>query len=181
MDYHQPMRKARNISQPDSSIILLRSNGEIVDRNSPRNSFGIMGTIWNQPVRDCLWKIEAVTFNEKTGEFLLADERGQIFNFSSVENLYRLIRPASTHVSAITFAPYRKLEVIIAYENGAVILLDTESQQVISSISPLPNTSAVSSSNGYCPPAVRIMHCHPSKPLLAMVANDLTVSLWNLK
>ena len=161
--------------------VYLRTAGPFIDKNGRADEHGLLTTIWNYPMRGHLWKMESTVFNTNTGEFLINDERGQIYRFSIGDALYESIRAASTPVSAISYVNYRNFEVIIAYENGSVIIFDTESKELIGSLVPIPNTSAVSVTSSLPSAPVRILRCHPSKPLVAACADDCTVRLWDLK
>lgn len=132
-------------------------------------SGGLLITIFNNSVKGQFRRMSSAVFNEVTGQFAIADENGSVFNFSLVENRYSTLQISSIPVSAMTFVHSRRDQIVIAYENGVVILMDTITQKILGNI--LKPTAATA----------RIMRCHPSKPMLALGSEDGAISLWDLR
>lgn len=87
------------------------------------------------------------------------------------DNLYRTIRLASTPLSCITFIPSKNSQLITAYENGNVILMDTEFEETIDLSLKYPDM---------CKSVIRILRAHPIKPLVMMAHDDQSIALWDL-
>jgi WD40 repeat protein len=87
------------------------------------------------------------------------------------ENLYRTIRLASTPLSCITFLPSKNSQLIIAYENGQVLLIDTEFDETIDLSLKYGNMGKS---------VIRILRAHPTKPLVIMAHDDQSIALWDL-
>lgn len=102
------------------------------------------------------------------GCFVLADERGQIFKMSLTNNKYQSIRLASIPVSAMAFIPNLKHHLVIGYENCVVIVMDTNTKEIVGNIQQKN------------PSPARIIKCHPTLPLLILVADDGFIGLWDL-
>ena len=119
-----------------------------------------------------LWQLHSVSFNKRNGRCIIYDERGQIYIFSVKENIYRTVRLASTPLSAMSFITSRSSQIIAAYENGDVFLLNSESIDVINMTVMCPSLAKS---------AIRLIRAHPSKPVVAMASDDMTVALWDLR
>ena len=119
-----------------------------------------------------LWQLHSASYHKRNGKCIIYDERGQIYIFSVKENIYRTIRLASTPLSAMSFVTSRSSQIIAAYENGEVLLLNSESIDVINMTAQCPSLANST---------VRLIRAHPSKPVVAMASDDMTVSLWDLR
>ena len=126
-------------------VVHLRTKGKIMNQNAASRADGLVSTIWNYPVRETLWKIKSAYFNQKTGEFALADERGQVYMFSTSQNFYRVVRKASVPVSACSFIHCHMHEIIVAYENGVILVIDSVNRDIVQNIqiSSKPTASVV--------------------------------------
>lgn len=153
------------------NIVYLRSKGKFLDQNSSAQVDGLMCVIFNIPVRERQWKMRSVCFMSKSGEFAVADERGQVFVLSIADNTYKAVRMASTAVAACEFVNSRNDEIIISYENGLVLVLDTQTRDIIQNISIQPTSMAT----------VRQLRTHPSLPLALLVSDDKHIFLWDLR
>lgn len=122
--------------------------------------------------RRLLWRLHSACYNKKNGSCIIYDERGQIYILSVKQNIYRTLRLASTPLSAISFVLSRSSQIIAAYENGDVLLLDSESSNIINMTVQCPSLANS---------AIRLIRAHPSKPLVAMASDDMTVALWDLR
>lgn len=87
------------------------------------------------------------------------------------QNIYKTVRLASTSISAIAFLLSRSTQIVTAYENGDVLMLDTDSDDVIVLSSQCPSMSNST---------IRMMRTHPSESIVAMASDDRTISLWDL-
>lgn len=156
----------------DGSVLLLRSSGSLMERrSSPARRAavqGLMRTIRNFPLRKREWAFACTCSNPRTGEFALADARGQVYVLSPQGNVYRSVRLASTPVSSLGFVSARLNELIIAYENGSVLVVDTVSKDIIGNLQHSGNA------------AIRMIRAHPSKPIAMLVSDAKVVSTWSL-
>jgi WD40 repeat protein len=118
-----------------------------------------------------LWRLHSTCFNIKDGKLAIYDERGQIYMLSIQENLYRTIRLASTPLSSITFLPSKNSQLITAYENGNVLLIDTEFDETIDLSLKYPDMGKS---------IIRILRAHPTELLVIMAHDDQSIALWDL-
>ena len=88
------------------------------------------------------------------------------------DNLYKTIRLASTPLSSIIFIPSKNTQLITAYENGNVILIDTEFSDTIDLSLKYPDM---------CKSIIRVLRAHPTKPLVIMAFDDRSIALWDLR
>ena len=153
----------------DASIVQLKSKGTILDKNATSRPGAPMVTFLNFPIRSHVWNLEKVCFNKATGDFAVVDERGQVYAMSLVDNIYRIARLASTPVSAIEFVHSRTTQMIVAYSQGAVVVIDTLTRDIVGN---LQTQSTLGQS---------IVKCHPTKPFAVMVSSSCLVSFWDLR
>lgn len=119
-----------------------------------------------------LWQLRSVAVNRKTQKCIIYDERGQVYFLSIQQNIYKTVRLASTTISAIAFLLSRSTLIVTAYENGDVLMLDTDSDDVIVLSSQCPSMSSST---------IRMIRAHPSESIVAMASDDRTISLWDLR
>lgn len=159
----------------NSSTVYLHAEGKLLDKNAvgADSDCGIIATIWNYPTRGQLWRVWKCGFHRGAREcaFASADERGQIYEFDIDTNRYHTVRLASNAVSAIEYVHCVRNQLIIAYENGTVLVNDTETKAIVSNI-------PVSRRQGGI---IRLIRCHPSKPIAIFVAENGNISIWNLR
>lgn len=156
----------------DGSTLLLRTSGSLMERRSSQSKRvelnGLMRVIRNYTHRRNEWPFNTSCSNNRTGEFAVADARGQVFVLSPSENTYHSVRLASSPVSCIGFVTARLNELIVAYENGVVLVIDTQKKEIIGNLQ----------HNGNSP--VRMIRCHPTKPAAILVNDEKVVSFWSL-
>ena len=99
------------------------------------------------------------------------DERGQIYVMSIKDNKYSTVHLASNPISSMAFILSQPDQIITAYENGDILLLDTDSNNVINIAAQCPSMTAAT---------IRIIRTHPSKPIIAMASDNKVVSLWDI-
>ena len=150
-------------------VIYLKSTGKFLNRNTPQLEGGLLAVFRNHTVRNKLWALTTVCCNLKTGGFVIADERGQVYKMSAVNNLYNSIRLASTGVAAMCFINQHKNHLVIAYESGAIVVVDTHTKDIIGNLQVKAKTVA------------RIIQSHPSELKVAIASDDKTVAIWDLK
>ena len=132
----------------------------------------LLGIVRNYEIRGNQWNMIAVCINEKKPEeMLMADERGQVFLFSTNENTYKLVRAASGHISALSFIPTKPGQMIVAYDNGCIQVIDIYLKNTLNNV----RTSNPILSN------VKIMSCHPKKQIILIASSNKEVSIWNLE
>ena len=148
--------------------VFLQTTGKFFNKNAEE---GIVSTIWNFPVRGHLWKIQRFAFDNRTGDFATVDERGQIYWYSMKHNIYSLIKKAAAPVVALDFAPANARQLIISYQNGAILLLDIDSKSIISNIPHLTSMEHMTPT----------LICSHMKSAVSAVAYDDTITLWNMK
>ncbi len=103
------------------------------------------------------------------GEYCIADSDGHVYRFNLAQNQYYSIRSSTIAVSSMEYIHSRSDQLALAYNNGLVIIVDTVSGGVISNIQ---NT------NGS---AIKLMKCHPTKPMLITASAQGVVSIWDLR
>ena len=163
-----------------TDILLLKATGSILESNSSAQDDGLLRTISNYPMRGLLWRIESVCFNWQDNEFAVYDERGQINILSLSSNSYRFVRLASTPISAMTFiAADRHSQLLIAYENGETLLVDTVTGDVLSNLTATFQGLLFPSISSHA--IIRLLKPHPSKPLVISATDASIVSLWDLR
>ena len=110
--------------------------------------------------------IRHVAINDRSSEVALADEIGTIFVVSLRDDECRIARLASNSaVTAVEFLASHSSTVVVAYENGLVLSIDTHTKEVLMNIR----------SEGNIPQ--RMLRCHPTRNVLAMVAENLQLSI----
>ena len=147
----------------------LKQSGKLWDKNAGTASDGLVIALSNYQLNDHLWKIERTCSHSVSGDVASADERGQVYVYSVAQNAYNAVRLASTPVSALEFIHCRKSRLIVAYAHGTIAIVDTEAKSVIGHLQLAR------------PAAITHICCHPSKPLATLVADDGTVSIWDLR
>lgn len=91
---------------------------------------------------------------------------------SIAQNTYKTVKLASTPISGLASMLSRTNQVVAAYENGEVLLLDTDSADSICLSAQCP---AMSKS------VIRIIRAHPTENVIVTASDDQTVSLWDLR
>jgi hypothetical protein len=147
----------------------LAFQGKIYDKNSSPGEGGQIACLKNFVVKNHLWKFVHVVFNIHTSDFIAADERGQVYIFRLSDNSYSSLRLASFPISALEYVHTHASHVMVAYENGLVIIVDTLSKEIVANVRPRGSS-----------PVVHIKCC-PSKHLAVMLADNGQLILWNIK
>ena len=119
-----------------------------------------------------LWRLHSTCFNEKTAKCIVYDERGQIYDVSIKQNCYKTVKLASTPISSLASMLNRTNQVITAYENGDVLVLDTDSAISINLSAQCP---AMAKS------VIRIIRAHPIENVVIMASDDKSISMWDLR
>lgn len=148
--------------------VFLQTTGKFFNKNAQE---GIVSTIWNFPVRGHLWKIQRLAFDARTGDFATVDEKGQIYWYSMKQNVYSLVKKAAAPIVALDFAPANARQLIISYENGAILLLDIDSKAIVSNIPHLTSMANVAP----------VLVCSHMKTAVSAIAYDDVITLWNMK
>lgn len=68
--------------------------------------------------------------------------------------------------------PSKSTQLITAYENGSIILMDTEFDDIIDLSLKYP---------AMCKSVIRVLRAHPTKPLVLMAYDDRSIQLWDLR
>ena len=156
----------------DGSTLLLRASGSLMEVRSPLTKRielnGLMRVIRNFPQRNKEWAFSCSCANERTGEMSLADERGQVYVMSPADNVYRSVRLASSPVSCLGFVTSSLNEIVIAYESGVVVVIDSQKKAIVG------NLQQVGSS------PIRMIRSSPTKPAVILVSDERVVSFWNM-
>ena len=144
----------------------LSTTGKIYDKN---NKGGLLCTLKNHAVRGHTWQFQKLCAHIQTGDFIAADERGQLFIFNIVDNVYHSLRLASNPVSAIEFVQSRPSNAIVAYNHGIVVVIDTSTKEVIANLNP----------RGSDP--VCCIRCSPVKPIAILLTTTGNITMWDLR
>jgi hypothetical protein len=149
--------------------VSLQSGGSLWNKLQAPAPSGLVSTVFNPPVKDRIWKITKVCVHHRTGHIATADERGQVYSYSLDDNSYSCVRLASTPVSALDFIQSRKNELMIAYQNGSIVVVNIESKLIVGTIR-LPS-----------PSPIILIRCHVKAPVATMLAQDGSLSMWDLR
>ena len=151
-------------------LIHLGSKGRLLEMapsfKDLKSRHGEICAIQNFEMRGKQWKFSCSCSSPISGEFAVADDRGEVYLVSVEANSYKLIRSASAPVAAMAFISCRRNQLLISYESGQVVLVDTESRDVLANIQ--------TERSGL--PPVRFVKCHPSKPMVVLASDDACVS-----
>jgi hypothetical protein len=147
----------------------LSFSGKIYDKNRAPTEGGQIACLKNYIVKNHLWKFVHVVFNIHTSDFVAADERGQLYIFRLSDNTYSSLRLASFPISALEYVHHHASHVMVAYQNGLTIIVDTLSKEIVANVRP----------RGASP--IVYMKCCPNKHLAVMLAENGQLILWNLK
>lgn len=150
-------------------MVFLSSSGSFIDKVGLQHDMGMVCTIWNYPMRGQLWRMHQVSADVKNKRFAIADERGQVYCFDVKENVYSLVRMASVSISAIQFVPGSNSQLIVAYESGVVLIIDTLTKGILANISMQSGT------------VVRLIRCHPTKMVVLLGLDDGSIAMWDIK
>ena len=109
----------------DQVVEHLKTAGIVIPRPIVRPN-GLLQTLRNFSMRDKLWRLDTICFDgRRAGEFAICDERGQVFAVSMKRNEYHMIRHASSAISAMAFVTSRPKQLLLAYESGDIVIVDT--------------------------------------------------------
>ena len=169
--------------------VFLRNSGKI---NLPLSASGKLKpsstevgeplcTIINYPVRGRVWHFERIAFHGITGDVAIADERGQIYTINMKDSTYRTSRFASTTITALEYIHSRATQLVVAYESGKVIIIDTFCCSRLHCNCPKDIIANIQPEGFGIPSTQRIIKCHPSKPFAVMLSDDLVLTLWDLR
>ena len=151
---------------------------------TPTTPNGHLVTIRNYPVRSLSWKLEFICCDSCCGNLAISDERGQVFLLSMDGNEYRLLRKASSPISCLAFVLSQPHHLLIAYDNGELLTIDTISGNVIKLISN-SHSSPQRRHPHIIVPCIRLLRTHPTKPLAVSATDDVDrgtacISLWDM-
>jgi len=107
--------------------------------------------------------------NHHTSDIAVGDERGQIYTVGVAESTYRVSRLASSAISAMEFVHGRIGSLIVAFENGRTLIIDTRSKEIIGNIQCEESSPQ------------RMIRCHPKELLAATVSDNLVLGIWDLQ
>ena len=143
------------IEGSDGSELLLKTSGSLMEMRAPAAQrhllFGLMRSVRNHPHRGKQWPITLSAANARGNQFAIADARGQVFLLDADKNRYHAVRLASCAVSALGFVTSRVGELIVAYENGSVLVIDTDKRDIVGNLQQQGGS------------AVRMIRAHPNK------------------
>lgn len=157
------------VDESNLTNVYLKASGKFLNKiDTPfEGEAGLVASFWNYPTRNKQWPITYTCFNQKTGGFSIADERGQVYKMSISNNHYQSVRLASTSVSSMSFLSAQKNLLAIAYENGIIVIIDSNTKDILGNIQTRHKSTA------------RLIRCHPTLPRLILATDDRTVSLWD--
>jgi WD40 repeat protein len=153
----------------EGNTIYLKTTGKFLNKNSKARPGGLIATFKNYSTRNKVWNINTICFSPKSGGFAIADERGQVYKMSVSNNAYDSVRLASTGVSAMCFINQHKHHLIIAYDSGSIVVVDSHTKDIIGNLQ-VKNKSIA-----------RIIKSNPGKLQVAIASDDKTLSIWDLK
>lgn len=165
-------RKAQTKDSPTVDGVAtgaLSFSGKIYDKNSTPQEGGHIACLKNYCLNNHSWKFVHVAFNMHNSDFIAADERGQIYCFRTSQNTYSSLRLASFPISSLEYIHTHASQVMVAYENGLVIIVDTLSKEIVANVRP----------RGASP--VVCVRCCPSKHLAVLLAENGQLMLWDLR
>lgn len=152
-------------------VIPLDLKGKIYNKNKKSNIKlgGLFSVLRNHFIRKKCWKFLFCSFHKQTSNLCLLDERGQVYLLNFKDNYYYSLRLASFPVYSIEFIHSRPSNIIISYQNGLTIIVDTISNEIISTIS-------LRGSDPICK-----IYCNPFKPIVILLSLSGILTLWNLR
>lgn len=153
----------------ENHVVYLKTSGKFLNKNNPVLQGGLVTAFRNHTARNKTWPITTVSCNPHSGGFAIADERGQVYKMSIQHNTYNSIRLASTRVSAMCFVNQHKNHLVIAYESGSIVVIDSHTKDIVGNLQ-VKNKSVV-----------RFIQSHPSQLKIAIASDDKTLSVWDLK
>lgn len=161
---------ATHASPEDVPVVHLKSAGRLLEMTPSfkdlKDRHGEICDIQNFEMRGKQWKFSCSCSSPISGEFAVADDRGEVYLVNVEENAYKLVRSAHAPVAAMAFVACRRNQLLISYESGQVVLVDTESRDVLANIQ--------TERSGL--PPVRFVRSHPSKPMVVLASDDACVS-----
>lgn len=158
--------------EDDDHLIYLKSSGKIIgNRHALPLAGGLLVAFKNHSMRNKHCSLSQVCFNIKSNIFALSDGRGQVYamNVNPNDNRYESIRAASTPISAMCFLSKHKNHLVIAYENGNIIIIDIVSKEIVGNL-PVKSKSPT-----------RIIRAHPTELVITTVSDNQSISVWDLK
>ena len=142
--------------------IPLDLEGKIYNKNIKikPNLGGLFSVLRNHLLRGNCWKFLACKLNKERNELFLLDERGQIYLLNFENNIYSSLRLASSPIFSFDFlhSASDKSCVVLSYQNGLTIVINTITNQIISTIY----------SRGSDP--ICNICCHPNKSLVILLS-----------
>jgi hypothetical protein len=151
-------------------LISLKTEGRLMEMRQSVKALkergGLVCSVQNFEMRGKQWKFSCSCSSPLSGDFAVADDRGEVYTVSIEDNSYKMIRKAHAPVAAMCYIPCRNNQLLISYESGQVVLVDTKSNEVLANLQ---------SEKSGCPP-VRLMCAHPSKPIVVLTSDDACVS-----
>jgi len=164
-------RPSGGIAVDNDHLIHLKASGPIVkNKFSMFASGGLMVAFKHYSTRHKSTALTNVCYSHRASSFALCDERGQVYNMliSADVNRYESIRSASTAVAAMCFLAVHRNHLVIAYENGGIIILDVSSKEMVGTL-PTKNKSPT-----------RLIVSHPLELQVITVSENKCLYIWNL-
>lgn len=162
MAYREGLNKDRNISLDGAE-----SGAILNDAWAPLEHYsgGILATF------EYTHHLHQISINCKSGDYLIADNRGKLYSFSVRKNQYEVAKKATANgpICSMAHVHCKPCVALLAYATGSILVYDTSSKRTIASVQTPSGTGA------------KILRCHPSKPMAVVSdeANNLTV--WDLR
>jgi hypothetical protein len=117
--------------------------------------------------------LSKVNMSRRSGNFLVSDNRGKVYSFSSSNNKYEVVKKATTAGSLTCMAHLDgKASMGVAlfgYDKGSVLVYDTSAKRTIASIK---------TPTGAAP---QFICCHPTKSMAIIADESNTLSVWDLR
>jgi hypothetical protein len=151
------------------SVVHLSSTGKIIDKTSRPDRGGFLCSLCNYTVRGHLWKMTKIAFHRQSADFATADDRGQIYFFSTSANVYYTLRMASVTISSLEFVHCKPSHLIVAYMNGIVLIVDTTSKDVVANVR----------FRGSDP--IYLIRSHPTRAISILVSHTGVIHLYDMR
>ena len=120
------------------SLVRLASSGRLMELTTGlkmrKEHGGLVCILQNYTMRGKRWKIVCSANSPISGDFAVADDRGEVYSVSVDENNYKLIRSASAPVASMCYIPCKRHQLLISYENGQVVLIDTSTKEILANL-----------------------------------------------
>ena len=116
-------------------ITYLKTHGRLFESNptpTGGSALQLITKLINYPVRDKVWPLSTVWMRRSSMDFIISDERSQLYYCSILEDKYKLLRLASdTKISTVGFVDCSPNQAVVGYENGRIMILDLNTRDII--------------------------------------------------